>query len=61
MLSDLLLLDAMGRVGRAISPKFNPTSGAPTKPLRLALGVLFVKQMLSLSEEGTEKQVGENT
>jgi hypothetical protein len=35
------------------APLFNPTTGAPAKPVRLAFGALFVKQRLSLTDEET--------
>ena len=53
MLGDLLLLDAIEWVGRSICPKFNPTSGAPTKPVDLAFGQLLTKQHHGLSDEET--------
>ena len=32
------------------APQFNPTTGAPAKPVRLAFGALFIKQRLGLSD-----------
>jgi len=43
----------MGRVGRYICPSFNPTTGAPAKPVRLVFGALFITQRLGLSDEET--------
>ena len=42
------------------APQFNPTTGAPAKPVRLAFGALFIKQRLGLSEEETVEQIREN-
>ena len=42
------------------APQFNPTTGAPTKPVRLAFGALFIKQQLGLSDEETVEQIREN-
>jgi IS5 family transposase len=33
--------------------QFNPTTGAPAKPVRLAFGALFIKQRLGLTDEET--------
>jgi hypothetical protein len=33
--------------------QFNPTTGAPPKPIRLAFGALFIKHRLGLSDEET--------
>jgi transposase, IS5 family len=44
----------------AYAPQFNPTTGAPAKPVRLAFGALFIKQRLGLSEEETVDQIREN-
>ena len=33
--------------------KFNPTTGAPAKPVRLAFGALFIMQRLGLTDEET--------
>jgi transposase, IS5 family len=42
------------------APQFNPTTGAPAKPDRLAFGALFIKQRLGLSDEETVEQIREN-
>ena len=42
------------------APQFNPTTGAPAKPVRLAFGALFIKQRLGLSDEETVEQIREN-
>jgi hypothetical protein len=42
------------------APQFKPTSGAPAKPVRLALGALFIKQRLGLTDEETVEQIREN-
>jgi hypothetical protein len=42
------------------APQFNPTTGAPAKPVRLAFGALFIKQRLCLSDEETVEQIREN-
>jgi len=39
---------------------FNPTTGAPAKPVRLAFGALFIKQRLGLTDEETVEQIREN-
>jgi hypothetical protein len=44
----------------AYAPQFNPTTGAPAKPVRLAFGALFIKQRLGLSDEETVEQIREN-
>jgi hypothetical protein len=41
--------------------QFNPTTGAPTKPVRLAFGALFIKQRLGLTGEETVEQIRENS
>ena len=33
--------------------KFSPTTGAPAKPVSLALGARFIKQRLGLTDEET--------
>jgi hypothetical protein len=40
--------------------QFNPATGAPAKPVRLAFGALFIKQRLGLSDEETVEQIREN-
>jgi hypothetical protein len=40
--------------------QFSPTTGAPAKSLRLAFGVLFIKQRLGLTDEETVEQIREN-
>jgi hypothetical protein len=40
--------------------QFSPTTGAPAKPVRLALGALFIKQRLGLSDEETVELIREN-
>ena len=42
------------------APQFNPTTGAPAKPVRLAFGALFIKLRLGLSDEETLEQIREN-
>jgi hypothetical protein len=42
------------------TPQFNPTTGAPAKPVRLAFGALFIKQRLGLTDEETVEQIREN-
>ena len=42
------------------APQFNPTTGAPAKPLRLAFGALFIKQRLGLTVEVIVDQIREN-
>ncbi len=43
------------------APQFNPTTGAPTKPVRLAFGTLVIKRRLGLTDEETVEQIRENT
>jgi IS5 family transposase len=40
--------------------QFNPTTGAPAKPVRLAFGALLIKQRLGLTDEETVGQIREN-
>jgi hypothetical protein len=40
--------------------QFNPTTGAPAKPVRVAFGALFIKQRLGLTDEETVEQIREN-
>jgi IS5 family transposase len=40
--------------------QFNPTTGAPAKPVRLAFGALFINQRLGLTDEETVEQIREN-
>ena len=40
--------------------QFNPTTGAPAKPVRVAFGALFIKQRLGLTDEENVEQVREN-
>ncbi len=42
------------------APQFCATTGAPVKPVRLAFGVLFIKQRLGLTNEETVEQIREN-
>jgi hypothetical protein len=42
------------------APQFSPTTGAPAKSVRLAVGALFIKQRLGLSDEETVEQIREN-
>jgi hypothetical protein len=42
------------------APQFNPTTGAPAKPVRLAFGALFIKQRLGLTDEETVEQIRVN-
>ena len=50
----------MGRAGGNYVPQFSPTTGAPAKPVRLALGALFIKQRLGLTDEETVEQIRKN-
>jgi IS5 family transposase len=40
-------------------PQFSPKTGASAKPVRLAFGVLFIKQRLGLTDEETVEQIRE--
>jgi transposase, IS5 family len=42
------------------APKFNTTTGAPPKPVRLAFGELIIKQRLGSPDEETVEQIREN-
>jgi IS5 family transposase len=42
------------------APQFSPTTGAPAKPVRLALIALFINQQLGLTDEETVEQNREN-
>jgi IS5 family transposase len=42
------------------APQFSPRTGAPAKPVRLAVGALFIKQRLDLTDEETVEQMREN-
>jgi hypothetical protein len=42
------------------APQFNPTTGAPAKPVRLAFGALFIRQRLGLTDVETVEQIREN-
>jgi IS5 family transposase len=42
------------------APQFNPTTGAPAKPISEAFVALFIKQRLGLSEEETVEQNQQN-
>jgi hypothetical protein len=42
------------------APQFNPTTGAPAKPVMLAFGELFIKQRLGLTDEETVEQIRDN-
>lgn len=46
--------------GDTYATQFDPTTGVPAKPLRLAFGTLFIKQRLGLSDEETVEQIREN-
>jgi IS5 family transposase len=39
------------------APQFNPTTGAPAKPVRLAFRALFIKQRLGLTDKETVEQI----
>ena len=39
------------------APLFNPTTGAPAKPVRLAFGALLIKQRLGPSDEEPVEQI----
>jgi len=41
-------------------PRFAPTTGAPAKPVRLAIGALSIKQQHCLSDEETVELIREN-
>ena len=42
------------------APQFNPTTGAPAKPVMLAFGELFIEQRLGLTDEETVGQIRDN-
>jgi IS5 family transposase len=42
------------------APQFSPTTGAPAKPVKLAIGAQFIKQRLGLTDEETVEQIREN-
>ena len=42
------------------APQFSPTTGAPTKPVRMPFGALFIKQRLGLTDEESVEQIREN-
>ena len=42
------------------APQFNPSTGAPAKPVCLAFGAMFIKQRLGLTDEETVEQIREN-
>jgi hypothetical protein len=48
------------KIEEAYASQFNPTTGAPAKPARLAFGALFIKQRLGLTDEETVEQIREN-
>lgn len=39
------------------APQFSATAGATEKPVRLALGSLYIKQLLGLTDEETVLQI----
>ena len=39
------------------APQFNPTAGAPAKPVRLAFGALLINQRLGLTDGETVEQI----
>jgi IS5 family transposase len=47
-------------IEEAYAPQFNPTTGAPAKPARLAFCALSIKQRLGLTDEETVEQIREN-
>ena len=47
-------------IEEAYAHQCSPTTGTPAKPARLALGALFIKQRLVLSDEETVEQIREN-
>jgi hypothetical protein len=48
-------------IEEAYAPQFNPTTGAPAKPARLAFGALFIKQQrLGLTDEEIVEQIREH-
>ncbi len=53
-------LMAWKELGETYAPHFNPTTGAPAKPVRLAFGALFIKQRLGLSDEESVEQIRPN-
>ena len=42
------------------TPHFNPKTGFPAKPVRLAFGAPFIKQGLGLTDEETGEQIRDN-
>jgi hypothetical protein len=59
LLSVLPFTHAIGKAARVIYPQFSPMTGASAKPVWLALGVLFIKQQLGLSDAETVAQIRE--
>lgn len=49
-----------GDFEEAYNNQFSSITGAPSKPLRMALGALLIKEKLSLSDEETVEQIKEN-
>lgn len=47
-------------LGETYALQFNPTTGAPAKPVRLAFGALFIKQRLELTDDESIEQIREN-
>ncbi|MCP9909469.1 hypothetical protein KBZ15_06020 [Cyanobium sp. BA20m-p-22] len=41
------------------APHFNPATGAPAKPVRMAYGAYFINQRIGLSNEETVEQIRE--
>lgn len=54
------LTDSVGRADETYAPQFSPTTGAPVKSMRLALGALVIKQRISLTDEETVEQIRVN-
>ena len=42
------------------SSQFNPMIGAPAKPFRMALGALYIKERLGITDRETVQQITEN-
>ena len=59
-LARVSLLIGGARVDETYVPLFNPTTGAPAKPVRLLFGTFFIKQRLGFTNEETVEQIREN-
>jgi IS5 family transposase len=49
-----------GELEKTYATQFNPATDASAKSVRLAFGVLFIKQRLGLTHEETVEQILEN-